>query len=100
MQTHSDVTPEEIAELESQHAKCPIFLSVLCNNEIMSVHVRKHQDNKGLIVHNANVLAPITPIIQQQQVQQGQQAPPQQQVQQVQQPPPPAHPQQAPQMEH
>ena len=62
----------------------------------MRVHMRRHQDDKGQIVHNANVLAPTAPIIQQQQVQQ---APPQQQVQQVQQPPPPAHPQQAHQMQ-
>jgi len=95
VQTHSDVTPEEIAELESQHAKCPICLSVFRNNEIMRIHMRRHQDEKGQIVHNANVLAPTTPIIQQQQVQQVQQAAPQQQAQQVQQPPPPAHPQQA-----
>ena len=90
VQTHSDVTPEEIAELESQHAKCPICLSVFRNNEIMRIHMRRHQDDQGQIVHNANVLAPTTPIIQQQQVQQ---AAPQQQAQQVQQPPPPAHPQ-------
>ena len=88
VQTHSDVSAEEIAELEQQHAKCPICLSVFRNNDILRNHMRRHQDEKGQIVHNANVLAPTTPILNQ--------PPPPQQVQQVQQVPPPpvAHPQQ------
>ena len=28
IQTHADVTPEEIAELEAEHAKCPVCLNV------------------------------------------------------------------------
>jgi hypothetical protein len=43
VQTHSDVSADEIAELEQQHAKCPICLSVFRNNDILRNHMRRHQ---------------------------------------------------------
>lgn len=103
VQTHSDVTPEEISELEQQHAKCPICLSVFRNHDIMRNHMRRHQDSKGQIVHNANVLSEATAMLQSpQQVQQVQQGP--QQVQQAapehQQQPHPQQQQQQQQQEH
>ena len=43
IQTHADVTPEEIAELEAAHAKCPICFNVFRNEEIMRNHMKKHE---------------------------------------------------------
>ena len=43
MQTHADVTPEEIAELEANHAKCPVCHAVFRSMDIMRVHLRRHQ---------------------------------------------------------
>ena len=43
MQTHADVTPEEIAELEANHAKCPVCQAVFRSMDIMRVHLRRHQ---------------------------------------------------------
>jgi uncharacterized C2H2 Zn-finger protein len=47
IQTHADVTPEEIAELEAAHAKCPICSNVFRNEEIMRNHMRRHQTGKN-----------------------------------------------------
>ena len=43
IQTHADVTPEEIAELEAAHAKCPICFNVFRNEEILRNHMKKHE---------------------------------------------------------
>jgi hypothetical protein len=43
IQTHADVTPEEIAELEAAHAKCPICFNVFRNDEILKNHMKKHE---------------------------------------------------------
>ena len=43
VQTHADVTPEEIAELEANHAKCPVCHAVFRSMDIMRVHLRRHQ---------------------------------------------------------
>merc|ERR1712223_1597543 len=57
VQTHADVTPEEIAELEANHAKCPVCHAVFRSMDIMRVHLRRHQDQKNII---PNVLPPST----------------------------------------
>merc|ERR1712066_652448 len=57
VQTHADVTPEEIAELEANHAKCPVCHAVFRSMDIMRVHLRRHQDQKNII---PNVLPPPT----------------------------------------
>ena len=46
VQTHADVTPEEIAELEASHAKCSICLNVFRNEEILKNHMKKHVNHK------------------------------------------------------
>lgn len=67
VQTHADVTDEEIAELESNHAKCPVCFAVFRSVDIMRVHLRRHQDQK-IIVNN--VLPPSsTTTVDQQQIQ-------------------------------
>ena len=43
IQTHAGVTPEEIAELEAAHAKCPICFNVFRNEEILRNHMKKHE---------------------------------------------------------
>ena len=65
MQTHSEISTEEIVELEQQHAKCPICLSMFRNKEILRNHMRRHEDNKDKLIHNVSVLAPTSPILQQ-----------------------------------
>lgn len=55
VQTHADVTPEEIADLEANHAKCPVCHAVFRSMDIMRVHLRRHQDQKNII---PNVLPP------------------------------------------
>ena len=46
VQTHADVTPDEIAELEAAHAKCPVCLAVFRSVDIMKVHLRRHPGYK------------------------------------------------------
>ena len=45
IQTHEDVTSEEIAELEAAHAKCSVCQSVFRNEEILKNHMKKHVEN-------------------------------------------------------
>jgi len=45
IQTHADVTPEEIAKLEADHAKCPICHAVFRSADIMRVHMRRHSSS-------------------------------------------------------
>ena len=55
IQTHADVTPEEIAELEAAHAKCQICHRVFRSQEVLKSHIKqKHEktrtiDAKGVV---------------------------------------------------
>jgi uncharacterized C2H2 Zn-finger protein len=44
IQTHADVTSEELEELEAKHAKCPICQNLFRNQEVLKNHMKKHQE--------------------------------------------------------
>ena len=44
IQTHADVSAQELAELEAAHAKCPICSKVFRNQEVLKTHMKKHND--------------------------------------------------------
>ncbi len=43
IQTHADVTPDEIAKLESSHAKCSVCNKMFRSQEVLKNHMRKHR---------------------------------------------------------
>ena len=43
IQTHADVTSEELEDLEAKHAKCPICQNLFRNQEVLRNHMKKHQ---------------------------------------------------------
>ena len=43
LQTHADVSPEEMAELESAYVKCHICLNMFRSEDILKNHMKKHQ---------------------------------------------------------
>lgn len=46
MQTHADVTPEEVAQLENAHAKCSICSSMFRSKDILKNHLKKHAQDQ------------------------------------------------------
>lgn len=51
IQTHADVTPDEIAQLEADHAKCPICLSLFRNEDILKNHMKKHGEENSTTLY-------------------------------------------------
>ena len=54
IQTHEDVTSEEIAELEAAHAKCSVCRSVFRNEEILKNHMKRHVE-KNIIMKESDL---------------------------------------------
>ena len=54
IQTHADVTSEELEELEAKHAKCPICQNLFRNQEVLKNHMKKHQER--ISIGNAQLL--------------------------------------------
>ena len=57
IQTHADVTSEELEELEAKHAKCPICQNLFRNQEVLKNHMKKHQER--ISIGNAQLLITI-----------------------------------------